>query len=152
MNIKLFLLLIALSVILAQPISAQEIKAKKNKTCKCAEYVKNRFGIARLNNSELKKNGFVKKSTPAVGDIVIFKSTYGDGVNTSRGHAGVIYSIIYNHENKCYKITVRGANQKGLLPNEYESEWGCNNVSNNFTTYVTSSNQKKLKYWRLKKK
>lgn len=148
MNIKLFLLFIALNAIMA-PANAQESKSKKNKSCQCTEYVKNRFEIAGLKRSDLKKNNYVKRSTPEVGDIVIFKSTYGDGVGTANGHVGVIYSIEYDTENKCYKITVRGANQKGHLPNE--TECGCNNVNNNFTTCVTSSIHKKVQYWRKKK-
>lgn len=147
-NIKPLLFIILMSMMLAQTVGAQETKPKKNKSCQCTEYVKNRFGMANLKRSELKKNNYVKKTTPAVGDIVIFKSTYGDGVGTANGHVGVIYSVNYDPDNRCYKLTVRGTNQKGPLPNE--TECGCNNVSNNFTTYVTPFNRKKVQYWRLK--
>lgn len=149
-NIQLILLFVVLSATLAPIANAQETKPKKDKSCQCTEYIKNCFGITILKSSELKKNNFVKRSAPAVGDIVIFKSSYGDGISTSNGHVGVIYSVTYDSGNKCYKITVRGANQKGPLSNE--TECGCNNVSNNLTTCVTPSNRKKVQYWRLREK
>lgn len=102
--------------------------------CQCTTYVYNRFSLtnpAYPNATDwgpyLTGMGYVKYSTPQVGDIIVLSAGHV-GADPTAGHVGVIASITST------TFGIRGANQGGTLATEYN----CNNVSTvNFTRQST---------------
>ena len=110
--------------------------------CECTDYVytvKNLTGnypnAYEWNDGFLANNNYSENSTPEVGDIVVFETSFP---GAPAGHVAIFESI-----NSSGKITVRGANQLDAD----EEEAGCNNV--NSVTFGTSINGRSdVSFWR----
>ena len=110
------------------------------RSCACVDYVKNRFNLTgRMANGSgmgpvLVANGFVRVSTPRVGEVAVFQPRFGHGI-WSVGHVAVIVQVQTWRWNKSYWLTTfRGANQGYTLHTEY----GCNNISDMTILYLKS--------------
>lgn len=93
--------------------------------CQCTTYVYNRFSLSNPAYPNAKDwgpyltgMGYVKYTTPQVGDIIVMQPAHS-GADPTYGHVGVIASITSS------SFGIRGANQGGTLVTEYS----CNNVS-----------------------
>lgn len=121
-------------------------------TCSCVDYVKNQLSIT-TSTANAKDWGVVytpanyvvvpggAAAVPTAGDIMVMLPGFGQGVNVTYGHIGIIKRITYLNSTD-FDITLRGANQGGS-----STEVSCSNV-NDFTYQVRSTNRANTRYLR----
>jgi hypothetical protein len=128
-----------------------EVSAAADTWCSCVNYMFRRYTFwgswgpasAKDYGSWLVSNhGYTKVSTPAYGDVVIMQPGFtGAPVDATHGHIAVVSSIQVSGSTR--RILYTGANQPGTQFSSYT----CYNVTNNWTSYHSTSDTK-IAYYR----
>lgn len=153
------------SIILASALTLPMVSYAYN-ACQCVGYIKNRVGDqssagnAHEMDGYLQKNGYYRinlnQDMPRNKDIVIIRTNYGRGYNSTYGHVGIVSSASGQAGSTIY-VDLVSANMNDTAftqrrkPNaKYpeRSEWGCDNVSGNILTISPNDYSKVAVYRR----